>query len=247
MSSLIWPTSSIRQGCPLSPVLFAMLVSPIIHCINSISPNVSVLLYANDLLVIIKDSPRESTRLLKLLAPVFDEFEEVVGLSLNCDKCATLEKRAWTEHEKALAAGAGFPLASKYKYLGVLLGNLCPQEAFAPPIAKAMGRASSMVHWSLDLHMIQNLLELWIVPLLSAPARVIRPDSAVLSAVKTIYHTALKRNSWGLTHSILSQLEEQGGTGLVPPRSFPTVTAWGSLCSIYCSGTNVWLSACAVL
>ena len=52
LSSLIWPTSGIRQGCPLSPILFAMLVSPIIHKLNLVSPCIRVLLYADDLLVI---------------------------------------------------------------------------------------------------------------------------------------------------------------------------------------------------
>ena len=220
LNSLIWPTSGIRQGCPLSPVLFAMLVSPIIKGVNDASPNVSVLLYADDLLVIIREPPKEAIQVLHRLSSVFAEFEHIVGLSLNRDKCARLLKGDWTEFDKALALATGFPLDVKYKYLFSCWGITPPQEAFAPGIAKPMGRASSMVHWNLDLHSRQKLLELWIVPLLAAPAKVVRPDPVVLASVKSIFHTALKTNSWGLTHQILAHPEEQGGTGLVPPDIF---------------------------
>ena len=68
-----------------------------------------------------------------------------MGLALNRDKCAILLKGEWTEHERALVAAARFPLGTKYKYLGVFLGDIPPLEAYAPALAKAMGRASSMV------------------------------------------------------------------------------------------------------
>ena len=77
-----------------------------------------------------------------------------------------------------------------------------------------------MLHWSLDLDLRQKLLELWIMPLLIAPARVIFPTKEVIASVRTIYNTALKTNSWGLTHTILSQPLDLGGLGLVPPSTF---------------------------
>ena len=84
-----------------------------------------------------------------------------------------LLKGDWPEIQRASAAACGFPIQCKYKYLGVFLGDIPATEAFAPAIAKAMGRASAMVHWALDLELRHKLLELWILPLLVAPARVV--------------------------------------------------------------------------
>ena len=92
LTSLIWPTSGIRQGCPLSPILFAMLVSPIIGRINAVSESIKVLLYADDLLVIIRDPPHLCVQHLSPLVDVFREFEFIVGLALNRDKSAVLLK-----------------------------------------------------------------------------------------------------------------------------------------------------------
>ena len=77
-----------------------------------------------------------------------------------------------------------------------------------------------MLHWSLDLDQRQKLLELWIMPLLIAPARVIFPTKEVIASIRTIYNTALRTNSWGLTHTILAQPLDSGGLGLVPPSTF---------------------------
>ena len=97
LSSLIWPTSGIRQGCPLSPILFAMLVSPTIHKLNSVSPSIRVLLYADDLLVIIRDTLSECPAHLTKINSVLQEFEFIVGLSVNKEKNALLLKGKWLE------------------------------------------------------------------------------------------------------------------------------------------------------
>ena len=144
----------------------------------------------------------------------------MVGLSVNKEKSALLLKGKWLEMQKAAVASAGYWVQTKYKYLVVLLGDIPTTEAYAPAIARAMGRASSMLHWSLDLDLRQKLLELWIMPLLIAPARVIFPTKEVIASVRTICNTALKTNSWGLTHSILAQPLDLGGSGLVPPSTF---------------------------
>ena len=49
----IVPSSGVWQGCPLSLVIFAMLISPLAHKLMFISTCVQVLLYAGNLLIII--------------------------------------------------------------------------------------------------------------------------------------------------------------------------------------------------
>ena len=113
-----------------------------------------------------------------------------------------LLKGTWPELQKAAVASVGYQVPAKYKSLGVLLGDIPATEGYAPAISRAMGRACAMLHWSLDLDLHQKLLELWIMPLLIAPARVIFPTKEVIASVRTIYNTALKTNSWGLTHTM---------------------------------------------
>ena len=50
---MLTPNSGVRQGCPLSPTLSLMLISPIVRKQQQVSGHVTVLLYVDDLLIII--------------------------------------------------------------------------------------------------------------------------------------------------------------------------------------------------
>ena len=102
-------------------------------------------------------------------------------------------------------------MQTAYTYLGIKLGYVAPEEAFAPALQKALGRAHSMQHWNLTLKERVFLLKMWILPVLVYPARVIFPVKKVVDSLKTIYNIALGLNSWGLTQDILALPESQGG------------------------------------
>ena len=57
------PTSGVKQGYPLSPTFFAIIVS-LSRKLSQLSPHTTVLLYADDLVIHIHRSPSEVACLL---------------------------------------------------------------------------------------------------------------------------------------------------------------------------------------
>ena len=143
----IHPRSGVRQGCPLPPTLFAMLISPIVPQMQNISDKVTVLLYVDDLLIIIHDIPLVSAQVMIQAKAQLDVFSTITGLSV---KSAILLKGFWPPALAGILAATGLPIKDKYKYLAVLIGHIPPEVAYGAAIPKALGRAYSMQHWKLS-------------------------------------------------------------------------------------------------
>ena len=69
--------AGIRQGCPLSPLLFALVVDILLRRIKAKIPGVKVFAFADDVALVLEDVGRD----LDVLRSIFDDLEKVAGLA----------------------------------------------------------------------------------------------------------------------------------------------------------------------
>ena len=89
-----------------------------------LSPTVTSLLYADDLLIIIRDSPLQAALALRACIEVMKQFSKFCGVQINHDKSAILIVSPWEPSNQALLDATGISVQTASTYLGIkLLGT----------------------------------------------------------------------------------------------------------------------------
>ena len=219
--ALFCPWAGIGQGDPFSPVLFSFCVSLVLYLIGMIL-RVSSYMFADDLRVLIGGK-----RVVLVLQKVYDcmkEFGLFSGLKLNLGKCGVVIKIILhsqdQQHIKAKQDGElllGMRICQSVKYLGVRMGNITSDEAYAFPLVEAQRRASVVANLHLSLRERIVLLKTWVLPIVLLIARAYFLSDITIRSLKIVYNTTLHLSNRGVTLQIISQESELGGYQLPPP------------------------------
>jgi hypothetical protein len=159
----------VKQGCPLSPLLFIISYDPLLFFLRNL-PEISFFAFADDLVV--------ASHHLQTLFPVFsliDTFSLLSGLGVNRDKSCIVPSAPSLRFDYfrsllALSSWPDIPFREKATHLGIVLGRLVTlDDIWEVPMKKAISRINSsfsFVH-SLPLHKRILFVNVFIVSIFS--------------------------------------------------------------------------------
>jgi len=178
-------SAGIRQGCPLSPLLFALVADLLLRRLKAFFPGSTRKAYADDLAMVTRNFPRDAAPLIEL----FNEYARVSGLSLNMDKVVVIP--LWIPDSKiAFPEGAIGPrlgwlqlikramvifhkawkeatFAGKATYLGFTVGPEAGWESWGKALGKAEKKADVWREVGCSLMYTVLLYNIYILPTLS--------------------------------------------------------------------------------
>lgn len=108
--------SGVRQGCPLSMLLFAITMEPLLTKLKD--SGVVALAYADDLSLVIKNQSDIET-----VKKCIDSYCHCSGSQLNIEKCKAVELGPQTMHAVESRPSKWFTVSSQIKILGIYFSN----------------------------------------------------------------------------------------------------------------------------
>jgi len=177
--------AGVRQGCPLSMVLFALCIDALLDNIDTIldrTKGETIGAFADDVAVVIEDFLRS----LPLLHGIFECFGKLTGLHLNLNKCCIVPLCSHFSFEnfqlgldECTPQWSQFKIVSHAEYLGFLLGPGSVGRMWDGVIRKA---TDTIIRWK-NLHagIFFNILacNIYILSLFSYIGQLVHPDDKV--------------------------------------------------------------------
>ena len=157
----------VKQGCPLSPLLFILAYDPLLDSISQ-QPGAIVWSFADDAVM-----AHSSLAGIRQFTQTLDEFARISGFGVNRSKCSVLHTIEATPQEQAELDQAGWKdlsFTSTATYLGVLVGyNISTIDIFKDAVDKFIDRSesysSALRHLPTQARV--RVFNIYIIPLLS--------------------------------------------------------------------------------
>ena len=161
-------TRGTRQGCPLSPLLFAAASDFYLRKLARRFPAAILRAWADDLAMVLPAGLRH----LPAVQAFFDEFARISGLALNVPKTVLVPldpvdlAAARTSIAAVVPGWAGTEVATAAKYLGVYVGPGRQDASWQAPLAKYLARAELWGKLGVGLHLSLQAYRVYIASVL---------------------------------------------------------------------------------
>ena len=207
--------AGVRQGCPLSPLLYATIAEVLLDRIEAECPNTMVRAYADDTALVLNDFGEEAP----ILQRIITEFGSISGLHLNTGKCITIplgpqSLEAFKAHrDNVVPAWIDMPVADKGKYLGFYVGPGKGESSWTEPSSKYLERCRLWGDQGLGLHYHTVAYNTFAVSTLSYISQLEEVPQQVKELEKEGLKKAIKGpNKWAEPEDLWSLKEHYGQT-----------------------------------
>lgn len=174
----------VRQGCPLSPLLFAACVDILLRVLHKRTPGGVFKAFADDIGAVLQDFNHDCP----IIAEIFSEFAAMSGQELNIKKtvCIPLWEGGTQELEQTLRNSGttwqGICIAEWGTYLGFCVGPGRCGKAWDKPLKKYLSRCRKWSQLGLGLLYATTAYNTFAASTLSFIAQLERPSQPVLAA-----------------------------------------------------------------
>jgi len=143
-------TTGIRQGCPLSPLLFAMTMDMLLHTLqNRLRAGSTIRAFADDVGLVCQSAQEE----MPIIEEVLKDWERVTGMEINIKKCVCIP--LWREPKELVKDRIAqwvpkweeMPVEDCATYLGCSIGPGKMEQSWSRAIKKFRARVGAW-NWS---------------------------------------------------------------------------------------------------